>query len=38
METDVLSAAIVEFRDGRMLRYRDHADRQLALQSAGLRE
>ena len=35
-ETDVLSAAIVEFRDGRMLRYKDHADRRLALQMAGL--
>jgi ketosteroid isomerase-like protein len=36
VETDVLSAAIVEFREGRMLRYEDHADRQLALQKAGL--
>jgi ketosteroid isomerase-like protein len=37
VETDVLSAAIVEFRDGRMLSYKDHAQRQLALQVAGLR-
>ena len=36
VENDVLSAAIVEFRDGRMLGYRDHGDRQLALQVAGL--
>jgi len=36
VETDVLSAAIVEFREGRMLRYKDHADRRLALQVAGL--
>ena len=35
-ETDVLSAAIVEFREGRMLSYRDYADVQLALQMAGL--
>ena len=38
VETDVLSAAIVAFRDGRMLGYRDHGDRQLALQAAGLRD
>jgi ketosteroid isomerase-like protein len=36
VETDVLSTAIVEFRDGRMLRYQDLADRRLALQVAGL--
>jgi ketosteroid isomerase-like protein len=36
VENDVLSAAIVEFRDGRMLGYKDHGDRQLALQAAGL--
>jgi ketosteroid isomerase-like protein len=36
VENDVLSAAIVEFRDGRMLRYKDHAERRLALQEAGL--
>ena len=36
VETDVLSAAIVEFRDGRMLRYKDHAERRLALREAGL--
>jgi ketosteroid isomerase-like protein len=36
VETDVVSAAIVEFRDGRMLSYRDHADPQLALRVAGV--
>jgi ketosteroid isomerase-like protein len=36
VETDVVSAAIVEFRDGRMLSYRDHSDPQLALQVAGV--
>jgi ketosteroid isomerase-like protein len=36
VENDVLSAAIVEFRDGRMLGYRDLGDRQLALRAAGL--
>jgi ketosteroid isomerase-like protein len=36
VETDVLSAAIVEFREGRMLSYKDHAERQVALQLAGL--
>jgi ketosteroid isomerase-like protein len=36
VENDVLSAAIVEFRDGRMLGYKDHGNRQLALQAAGL--
>ena len=36
VETDAPSAAIVQFRDGRMLRYKDHADRQVALQAAGL--
>ena len=36
VETDVLSAAIVEFRDGRTVSYKDHGDRQLALRAAGL--
>ena len=36
VETDVQSAAIVEFRDGRMLSYRDHAAPRVALQVAGL--
>jgi ketosteroid isomerase-like protein len=36
VETDVVSAAIVEFRDSRMLSYRDHSDPQLALQVAGV--
>jgi ketosteroid isomerase-like protein len=36
-ETDVASAAIVEFRDGRMLRYHDEGDVRRALQTAGVR-
>ena len=36
VESDVLSAAIVEFRDGRMMRYKDYGDARLALQKAGL--
>jgi ketosteroid isomerase-like protein len=38
VETDVLSAAIVEFRDGRMWNYRDLGDLRLALQTAGIRD
>ena len=34
---DVLSAAVVEFRDGVMRSYRDYGDAQRALQEAGLR-
>ncbi|HKP21264.1 MAG TPA: nuclear transport factor 2 family protein [Thermoleophilaceae bacterium] len=34
VESDVISAAVVELRDGRMLRYRDYGDAQLALQAA----
>ena len=36
-ETDVVSAAIVEFRDGRMFRYHDEGDPRRALQAAGIR-
>jgi ketosteroid isomerase-like protein len=36
VEQDVPSAAIVEFRDGRMWRYRDYGNAQLALETAGL--
>jgi ketosteroid isomerase-like protein len=36
-EADVLSAAVVEFRDGVMRSYRDYGDAQRALQEAGLR-
>jgi len=36
-ETDVVSAAIVEFRDGRMLRYHDDGNVRLALEIAGIR-
>jgi ketosteroid isomerase-like protein len=32
----VTSAAIVELRDGRLLRYMDYGDPQVALQVAGL--
>jgi ketosteroid isomerase-like protein len=35
VESDVISAAVVELKDGRMLRYRDYGDPQLALQAAG---
>jgi ketosteroid isomerase-like protein len=35
-ETDVRTAAVVEFRDGRMLTYRDYGDVQSALRAAGL--
>jgi hypothetical protein len=37
-EADVLSAAVVEFRDGVMRSYKDYGDARLALQEAGLRE
>ena len=36
VESDVTSAAVVELQDGRMLRYKDYGDPQLALQAAGL--
>jgi ketosteroid isomerase-like protein len=36
VESDVPSAAIAEFRDGRMLRYKDYGDARLALREAGL--
>jgi ketosteroid isomerase-like protein len=35
-ESDVPSAAIAEFRDGRMVRYKDYGDARLALRVAGL--
>ena len=35
-EADVLTAAIVEFRDGVMRSYRDYGDARWALQEAGL--
>jgi ketosteroid isomerase-like protein len=35
-ETDVVSAAIVEFRDGRMWRYHDDGNVRLALRTAGI--
>ena len=36
VESDIPSAAIVEFRDGRMLRYKDYGDAQLARRTAGV--
>ena len=36
VESDVASAAIVEFRDGLLARYKDYGDARLALQMAGL--
>jgi hypothetical protein len=36
VESDIPSAAIVEFRDGRMLRYKDYGDVSEALRVAGL--
>jgi ketosteroid isomerase-like protein len=37
VETDVATAAIVEFRDGVLVSYKDYGDAQLALEAAGLR-
>jgi ketosteroid isomerase-like protein len=36
-EATVVTAAVVEFRDARMLRYRDYGSPELALQQAGVR-
>ena len=36
VESDVPSAAIVEFQDGLMARYKDYGDARVALQMAGL--
>jgi ketosteroid isomerase-like protein len=36
VESDVPSAAVVEFRDGVLARYKDYGDATLALQMAGL--
>jgi ketosteroid isomerase-like protein len=38
VESDVPSAALVEFRDGVLARYKDYGDATLALQMAGLRD
>jgi ketosteroid isomerase-like protein len=35
VESDVPSAALVEFRDGLLLRYKDYSDARVALQVAG---
>jgi ketosteroid isomerase-like protein len=36
VETDVATAAIVEFRDGVLVRYKDYGEARLALEAAGL--
>ncbi len=36
VETEVPSAFVIEFRDGRITRFRDYGDRQAALEAAGL--
>ncbi len=36
VETDVATAAIVEFRDGVLVRYKDYGEAQLARKAAGL--
>jgi ketosteroid isomerase-like protein len=36
VESDIVSAAIVEFRDGRMASYKDYGDARLARRAAGL--
>jgi ketosteroid isomerase-like protein len=36
VESDVVTAAVVEFRDGRLASYRDYGDPRLALEAAGL--
>ena len=38
VETDIPTAAIAEFRDGLLWRYKDYGDHQLALEAAGLTE
>jgi ketosteroid isomerase-like protein len=38
VETDVPSAAIAEYRDGLLWRYKDYGDARSALRAAGLRE
>jgi ketosteroid isomerase-like protein len=37
VESDVPTAAVVEFRDGLLLRYKDYGEARLALQAAGER-
>ena len=36
VETDIPTAAIIEFRDGVLVHYKDYGDRRLALEAAGL--
>lgn len=38
LETDVPSAAVAEFRDGLLWRYKDYGQARLALEAVGLRE
>jgi ketosteroid isomerase-like protein len=36
VESDIATAAVVEFRDGVLVHYKDYGDRRLALEAAGL--
>ena len=36
VESDIATAAIVEFRDGVLVHYKDYGDRRVALEAAGL--
>ena len=38
VETDVPTAAVVEFRDGLLWRYKDYGNARLALEAVGLHE
>jgi ketosteroid isomerase-like protein len=38
VESDIATAAVVEFRDGVLVHYKDYGDRRLALEAAGLPE
>ena len=38
LESDIPTAAIAEFRDGVLVRYKDYGDARLALEAAGLPE
>ena len=38
VESDIATAAVVEFRDGVLVHYKDYGDRRLAVEAAGLPE
>jgi ketosteroid isomerase-like protein len=38
VESDIATAAVIEFRDGVLVHYKDYGDRRLALEAAGLPE